>query len=201
MPIMPRFPIKMDIGKLGNKDAILKRKFRWTFVLADTEIGGEGVVTHGGSTTLGNICKISSRPILNFDEQQVQHVIEVINLPAKAQWDSITITAYDMAGDSYLYKWLISFYDPFNGRIVPIAEPISAISKPKKSGFLRLLNGHGATIEFWLLEGCWPVSIDWGELDYESSELANVSFKLRYDRAILKDPNNSYNPITIPLGF
>ena len=81
-------PIKMDIGTLSNRDTVFKRKFRWTFVLADREVGTEGVVSYGGSTVSGHICKISSRPVITFDEQKVQHAIEVINLPAKAQWDS-----------------------------------------------------------------------------------------------------------------
>jgi len=189
----------MDIGTLSDQSTVFKRKFRWVFVLADTEIGSEGIVSYGGSTTTGHICKISSRPVLNFDEQQVQHAIEVINLPAKAQWDSITITAYDVSGESFLYKWLISFYDPWFGKVVPMAEPISAIAQPKKTGFLRLLDGHGTTIEFWTLEGCWPATIDWGDLDYSDSGLSMVSFQMRYDRAILKDPNGFV--ITEPLGF
>ena len=34
----------MDIGTLSNRDTVFKRKFRWTFVIADREVGTEGVV-------------------------------------------------------------------------------------------------------------------------------------------------------------
>lgn len=187
----------MDIGRLNDPNVVLKRKFRWVFSIGD--LGGtEHVVTYASSNKNGHICKISSRPVLSFVEQQVQHTIEIINLPGKAEWEPIKVTVYDIAGDSFMYRWLLSFYDPWYGRVSPIAEPISNLSKPKKEGNLYLLDGHGKTIERWLIEGCWPRSIDWGDLDYESSEIASITFDLRYDRAILQDVNGF--AITDPLS-
>jgi len=56
---------------------------------------------------------------------------------------------------------------------------------PKRTARIILLDGHGRNIEQWELQACWPIDIDWGELDMSNSDVLDVKFTLRYDRAIL----------------
>ncbi len=181
----------MDIGQLGSEEAVFKRKFRWLFSLNDYEQREDqgDIVKYGDRDTNGHVAKISSRPSLSFNEQAVQHIIETIYLPAKASWDPIDIIVYDLKGEDYLYKWVKEFYNPELGTVNPVSElttefSLASIKYPKKKGTLRLLDGHGNTIEWWDLQGCWPLNIDWGELDYSSSDTLDVNFSLRYDRAV-----------------
>src|ERR1035437_8274110 len=107
----------MDIGRLGSETAVFKRRFRWLFHLSDLgNVGGAGssdpgaIVTSSGNT--GHIAKLAARPSMTFNEQEVRHVIETVFLPAKAQWNPIEITVFDVNSESYMYQWLKLFYDP-----------------------------------------------------------------------------------------
>jgi len=178
----------MSLGRLSNEDVIFKRKFRWTFVLGD--YGGNLVVSLSNSQYKGHVCKISARPSITWNPQEVNHIIETVYLPARASWDPINITVFDIAGDDYMYQWMRSFYDPEQGIVHPIGDGSTTAGAPKKTGLLNLLDGHGSTIESWEIQGCWPENINWGELDYTSSDLVDITFTLRYDRAIIYNSKN-----------
>jgi hypothetical protein len=53
----------------------------------------------------------------------------------------------------------------------------------KKDLTLKLLDGKGSPMETWHLYGCWPQSANWSDLDYSSSDTADVELTLRFDRA------------------
>ncbi len=166
----------MNIGSTfesGTK--VYKRKFRWAFLLKRPI----PVLKSGNHSYGAHIVRISSRPEFNFDEQEVQHISEKVYLPAKAFWNPIKITVFDLENESYLYDWLKLFYDPEKGNMQPVAGN-------KGLGELYLYDGLGNPIEYWEIQGCWPQSIVWGELDYSTSDLVDTSFTCRYDRAVKK---------------
>lgn len=174
--------ISMQIGRLGNENLALKRKFRWLFFLGDL-IGPKAETDIIGN--YGAICSVSARPTFEFQEKEVEHVIEKIYLPGKPSWGSISIKLYDVAYESHIYEWLKKFYNMEEGYINPAANPIN-LQYPKRSADLFLYNGHGETIEQWKFQGCWPSKIDWEDLDYSKSEVCMINLTLRYDRAIKK---------------
>lgn len=185
----------MGIGSLGEETAVFKRRFRWIFSISDLGNSGprtNSIVKYATVNSPGHICKIASRPTMTFNEQEVQHVIETVYLPTKPKWNPINITVYDLKGDDYLYQWMKTFYNPEEGFVNPCTENTAfvvnrptGIGSPKKIGVLRLLDGHGNLLEAWELQGCWPLEINWGNLDFNSDETLDIEFQLRYDRAVL----------------
>lgn len=180
----------MGIGALGSEQAVFKRKFRWAFTIlqeADNPIVTGSTLGISGTTSSPSsgvhFCKIASRPNFTFDEQEVQHVTEKVFLPAKPTWEPVSITVYDLNKNDAIYLWLNQFYIIEKGRIRPVAEPIGN-TFPKKRSQLLLFDGHGNEIERWEFQGCWPQSINWGELDFSDSGTLDVEFNMRYDRAV-----------------
>jgi hypothetical protein len=173
----------MSIGRLGDDSIVFKRKFRWLFFIEDV------IKPSTFYNKQGHICKITSRPKMRFNEQEIEHTIEKIHIPAKAEWIPMNITVYDLKDDDYLYKWMTVFYDPKKGIVSPSAEQSNItgpyVIYPKRTARIILLDGHGRNIEQWELQACWPIDIDWGELDMSNSDVLDVKFTLRYDRAIL----------------
>ena len=49
---------------------------------------------------------------------------------------------------------------------------------------LELLDPTGSVIEKWILVGTMLNDVDFGDLDYGSSDVADISATLRFDRAI-----------------
>jgi hypothetical protein len=50
---------------------------------------------------------------------------------------------------------------------------------------LEMLDPTGVVVEKWLLENCFLTNLNFGDLDYNRDELANISCSLRMDRCIL----------------
>lgn len=67
--------------------------------------------------------------------------------------------------------------DTTNGTIVGI----------KKTAILELYDGCGCALERWVIEGCYPQDINFGDLDMDLSEVVMIDVTIRYDRAYLED--------------
>jgi phage tail-like protein len=158
-----------------TKDAILKRKFRWTFSIID--------VTNIVDSAKGSINALppnkANRPILEFREMEVQHLNEIIYYPAKPDWRPITLTLYDLkTNKNPVFAWLKTIYNPETGTW-------NVDASLKKNATLKMLDGCGNAVETWTLENAWPQTINFGELDMGSSDVALVEVTLRYDRAFI----------------
>jgi hypothetical protein len=55
----------------------------------------------------------------------------------------------------------------------------------KKDIDLELLDPPGAVVQKWRLEGAFITSANFGSLDYNSSDIADIAVTLRPDRCIL----------------
>src|SRR5271170_6134358 len=77
----------MGIGKLGDPDIIMKRKFRWLFSI--TVCGGACVPPH--------YVKMASRPNVTIEQTEINFLNQKTWVPGKAAWDEITVTYLDVA--------------------------------------------------------------------------------------------------------
>jgi hypothetical protein len=160
----------MGIGKLGDPKIIIKRKFRFTFEI---------------STPCGSIpaayCKISARPNLEIEETELNFLNAVTWLPGKAKWQPISVTYLDVATKEMqgLYNWMATLYN--------FTDPVKLTQGEKGdwngTAQLKLYDGCGATIETWLLNNVFPTGIDFGDLDYTSSDFCTIQLNLRYSDA------------------
>ena len=56
----------------------------------------------------------------------------------------------------------------------------------KKNFALKLLDGVGNVVERWNIIGAWPMSVNFGELDYTSSDLVTATMSIRMDECRLE---------------
>jgi hypothetical protein len=169
--------ILMGLGDLSKPDLVFKRKYRWTFQ----------VEPFCGPVIPAAFVKLASRPNLTIEETEINFLHGKMWIPGKGSWETITVTYYDIgnAGDGItgLFSWLATVYnftDP---------EGLSQSSKIGNGagsggyaaiGYLDLYDGCGVAMEEWKLEQLWPQAINFGELDYSSSEEVTIELTLRY---------------------
>lgn len=178
---------------------LLKTKFRWYF----------GIYNLTGDNLEALPCIRASRPKIQFREMQAEHLNETIYFPSKPDWQTIQISLYDrcITTQHPIFTWLRLQYDPQppNGSFdtahtnaysfswdscgdacpwYPCVDPLSF----KPCAALQLYDGCGNIIEAWVLEHCYPQSVDFGELDMGSSEVITADITLRYDRAFQAYP-------------
>jgi len=177
---------QMGIGALGGSRLIFKRKFRWTFRV-DEICGTKSVEEH--------FVKLAARPNLSIEETEINFLNAKTWIPGKASWETITVTYYDVAtlqgGNQYLWDWLASVYDFTQ----PIELPMgSSRSEYAGRGTLFLYDGCGTALEKWVLNDMWPQAVNFGELDYSSSEEVNIELTLRYSGVDYKMICPDYTP-------
>jgi len=162
--------IPMGIGRLGFQNLIFKRKFRFTFEL-------ENIC--GGGKIPKDFVKVAARPSVSIEETEINFLNAKTWIPGKASWETISVTYIDVADTNMgpLFSWLASIYN--------FADPINLqMGSQRKdytgTGIIKLWDGCGSLLEIWTLEDVWPTAIDFGTLDYESSEAATIDLTLRY---------------------
>jgi hypothetical protein len=160
--------IPMGIGRLGQPNIIIKRKFRWKLFI---------------QTPLGSIpewyVKTAARPNLEIDELELNFLNAVAWMAGKGKWQPITVTYIDTTDIVMkpLLDWIASVYD--------LATP-NALWQSEPSGYmgtatLNLYDGCGNALERWILYGVWPHSVNFGDLSYSESEEVNIELSLRYN--------------------
>ena len=91
-----------------------------------------------------------------------------------------------------LYNWLATVYD--------FTDPINLRQGEKVDwaavGLLSMYDGCGKLIETWEMKNMFPTAIDFGDVDYSSSEIATVELTLRYSDVSYR----SYCPAFQPKG-
>lgn len=144
-----------------------KRKFRWILQI-------DGVDAF--------VLKTAARPQATFEETVVDYINAKRYLAGKMAWNPISITLHDPIAPSAAQKvmdWLRTNYEPLTGRS-------GYATFYKKDITLKLLDPQGAVVELWDLTGVWPMDINYGDLDYASSDNVEITCQLRFDNATLQ---------------
>lgn len=144
-----------------------KRKFRWFLQI-------DGIDAF--------VLKTAARPQATFDETMIDYINAKRWIAGKMTWSPIAITMHDPIAPSAAQKimdWLRLNYEEVTGAM-------GYASFYKKNISLKLLDPQGAVVELWDIQGAWPQDVNWGELDYASSDNAEIAFTLRFDHATLQ---------------
>jgi len=172
----------MGMDQLGGDNVVFKRKYRWTFELKTNCSGGRIAPFY---------VKLASRPNLTIEETEINFLNSKMWIPGKASWETITVTFYDIAGPdtvqgmTALYSWLATTFN-FSGKQVPYSQ---SSKKGQRGGggqgyaataYIDLYDGCGTSLESWELNHVWPQAVNFGELDYSSSEEVTLELTLRY---------------------
>lgn len=171
---------KMSMGALASGDVIFKRKFRW----------GLQITPYCSNMAIDEVfVKIASRPNISFEETEINMKNGKFYIPGKATWEAITVTFYDVAGKpetvgtgiAAIYGWLASVYS-FQKRNA-LQESLcmgAAMQDYAAKATLNMYSGCGDVLETWEITDAWPQAVNWGDLDFSSSEEATIEVTLRY---------------------
>jgi hypothetical protein len=161
----------MGMGVIGNPDMVFKRKFRWTFEILGFCNNIQNIIPE-------HFIKSASRPNLSLEELEINHLNAKTWIPGKASWETITVTYIDVAHAEMetLWNWLATIYD--------FTDPVQLSMGTKRdwdaTGILNMYDGCGVLLETWQLQHMFPTAINFGEVDYSSSEECTIELTLRY---------------------
>ena len=159
---------------------MFKRKFRWTF-----EVRGTGGCPF---TVPPYFVKLAARPNISFEETEINFLNDKTWIPGKASWEAITVTYIDVGGslggdaagaNLGLYQWLLNVFD--------FSQDSKKFMNSQRTNYagettLTLWDGCGGRLEVWTLKDAWPQAINFGDLDYSSSDTVDIELTLRYSQ-------------------
>jgi hypothetical protein len=157
----------LDVSTMLAHQFEPKRKFRWILQI-------DGIDAY--------YLKTAARPQQTFDETVVDYINAKWYVAGKNTWSPMQVTTHDPISPSAATKvndWLRRCYEPLTGRM-------GYMSQYKQNVSLKLLGPDGLVTELWDLVGAWAQDVNFGDLDYATSDNVEISFTLRFDTALLQ---------------
>ena len=160
-------PETLDTAQLLANRFEPKRKYRWLLQI-------DGIDAY--------VLKTCARPQATFEETVIDYVNAKRYVAGKMTWNPIAITMHDPIAPSAAQKvmdWVRLNYEPLTGRM-------GYASFYKKDITLKLLDPQGTVVELWDITGAWVQDVNFGDLDYASSDNVEINCSLRFDNATLQ---------------
>jgi len=169
-----------DIGIPGVGTGVLQPKLKnhWRVTFANL---GAGADSQPLSMQAINV----TRPILNFEEVQLDRYNSRVWVAGKHMFEPMTITFEDdISGTaSAVLQAQLQEQQHLIGSEGPFLAKGTEGSLYKFVTYLDLLDGNEQVVEKWSIEGCWIQNIDYTDLDYAASEAVQITTSIRYDHA------------------
>lgn len=176
-----RFTVPLATNQSASTQGLLmpKMKYRFRAVFENFGISTDRVEL---TKQVADI----SRPNLNFNPFTVDVYNSKVNLVGKPSWETVTVNLRDDAGGNVSKLVGEQIQKQFD-----FAEQASASSGIDYKFLLKfemLDGGNGANaanvLETWELYGAFLSSVNYGEMNYGTSEPAMIALTVTYDNAI-----------------
>jgi len=123
----------------------------------------------------------ANRPQITQDATEIPFLNTSTYVVGRFVWNTISVTFRDPIGPSAsqaLMEWVRLHSESVTGRQGYAAGY-------KKDLELEMLDPTGVVVEKWILQGTFLSDVNFNNLDYSSSDLADITATLRPDRCIL----------------
>ncbi len=144
-----------------------KRQFRWIISIDGID---------------GFTAKSASRPQVTFGETVIDFINQKRFLAGKGTWAPMSLTLYDPIVPSAsvkVWEWIRRCWENVTGRM-------GYAAMYKKEITLKLLDGVGAVVEQWTLQGAWIQDANANTLDYSVDDPCQIDLQIRFDQAVLE---------------
>ena len=126
--------------------------------------------------------KTAQRPQITFEEVVLDHMNVKRYVKGKGEWQQLSITLYDPvvpSASQAVMEWIRLSHESVTGRD-------GYADFYKKDVTFQVLGPVGDVVEEWTLKGAFITEANFNELDFASSEVADIALTLQYDYAILQ---------------
>ena len=128
-----------------------------------------------------------SRPNLTFESIEIHRYNTTAYVAGKHSWAELSMTIEDditgLASNAITGQ--LETQQRLIGADLPGQWLNSAAtgSDYKFGTIIQQLDGNEGVVETWKLEGCFILSADFGDLDYNASEASTITLSIRFDHA------------------
>lgn len=130
----------------------------------------------------------ATRPKVTFDKITIHNAQDEIFRPGKHHWSDVDLTFYEVLSKNgekpygkitdLIYRWWAETMLNINTSY--FAPPEQYLKNCK----LSMVDGIGNAVWSYNLYDCWPCEVSPSDVSYVNSDIANITMKLRYDKAV-----------------
>ena len=168
----------VGVGVLHPK---LKNKWRVLFMGLGGVSGSNAGVTNDLSLQVVTV----DRPNVQFEEVKLDRYNSSVYVPGKHSFDPCSMTVEDDITNraSNAIQTQLEKQQRLIGATGPWLNTEGTALAYKFSMKLELLDGNEAMVEQWVYEGCYIASVNYGNMDYSTSDKVTIDLSVRYDHA------------------
>jgi hypothetical protein len=173
--------------KAPSKDP--KRSFRWK-----VNIGGQTIW----------YARKAEKPKFTLTESSHDFLMHKFYWPGKAEWNDVELVLVDPV-EPDLAGNLVQIIAEAGYKIpAGVASAYTSISKASALAatggdiVIQQIDSEDNVIEQWVLKHAWIREVTFGDLDYTSEDLTEVTMRIRYDWAEFSNPAAGTNDIFRP---
>ena len=171
-----------------------KRKFRFRISIAATNWDNGSGAGLGGYVWYAKSCTAPSVEVSSVEHMFSDHVF---NFPGKAKWGDVEMVLVDPRGDlletdnapdtvANFNELLALFGYEIPGSGGKDAGDFKTINKNNITDsviIIEALNDNGSSLETWTLNNAFPIAFKYGDFDYGSDDLREMTITWKYDWA------------------
>jgi hypothetical protein len=173
-PTLSKFGVPVAPGQSGL--GILMPKLKYRFRVTMQNFGPTG-----NAVDLTRNVMSAGRPQIQHNSTQIHSYNNIMYIPHKPEWQSITITVRDDINNgvstligSQLQKQMNHFDQ---------TSELAGINFKFTTILETLDGGNNGVLENWYLEGCYLETVNYEQFSYDSSDPMTIEMTVRYDNA------------------
>lgn len=157
-----------------------------------------------GQQSLQYLAKSVTKPTFELSSTPHQYLNHTFYYPGRVTWQPITVTLIDTTQQGMNVSEAIMRVLDKSGYRQPAQNDNRTISKSQAvaSGLsqiqIKVIDSKGDVVETWSLKNAFIQRAEFGNLDYASEEVTNVTLTIQYDYAFIDVVNPNGGPSQIP---
>ena len=175
-------------GNSASNQGLLMPKLKYRFRVSFENFG----VTSSRSELTKQVMDIT-RPSVNFEQIPVDVYNSKINIIGKHTWDPISVNIRDDVSSNVTKLVGEQVQRQFD--FMEQSSASAGIDYKFMTRFEILDGGNGSaspiTLEEWEIYGCYIENVNYNDLNYASSEPANITMSIRFDNAVQSPTGNN----------
>jgi hypothetical protein len=133
--------------------------------------------------------KTAGKPNATVSTTEHQYLNHTFKYPGRVTWDPINVTLVDPVNPNVAKELITRLQNSgYRAPLTPnVTETMSKAKATQQLGTIRIaqIDADGRSVEEWQLINPWFSKMEFGDLDYSSDDLSEITVEITFDYAVM----------------
>ena len=178
---LQRFTVPLATDQSASAQGLLMPKLKFRFRVTFLNFGVSQPTTELTKQVID-----FKRPTVTFDPIEIPVYNSKVYLAGKPTWETVTCTLRDDAGGEVAKRVGEQLQKQFD--FMEQSSAASGLDYKFQTNFEVLDGGNGkdtpTVLETWEISGCYLSEVNYGDMNYGTSEAVTIAMTIRFDNAV-----------------